>query len=353
MCTRSEPDLSGLSFCHDIDHCTIKRSAARNILDAAVSTVAHKSFIISRDRHPEMQVKVLRRLENGPDLVYIDHLQMSQFVPDRAPCHVLLDEHNVEWRIIQRFSTAGMPVGQRLFSALEWRKLQAYELSACQRADLVLTVTPNDRDTLIENGIPPDKVDCLPIGVDLGQIKPVNLQPGSKTILSFATMSWPPNVDAIRHFAREVYPRIKREVPEAQFTIVGGSPPQAIKALEKNPSIKVTGFVDDIRPYAEAAAVFVVPLRIGSGMRVKILDAMALGLPIVSTSVGCEGISLQPGKHAMVCDLPHRFAESVIYLLRNPHMREKIGSAGRNLVESYYAWGPILEQLDTILSRFE
>ena len=356
MFIRREAELSALShlsqFCREIDHCTIERSPAKNLRDAIACLASGRSFIISRDRRPEMQAKVLSHLGKHPDLVYVDHLQMSQFIPDPAPCPILLDEHNIEWRIIQRFAQPGVPLYQRLFGSLEWRKLREYELSACNKAALVLTVTPNDREMLVDNGISAGKVDFLPIGIDIDRL-PVNLRPESKTILSIGTMSWPPNIDAIGHFAREVYPLIKREVPEAQLTIVGSSPPPQIKALEKDPSIKVTGFVDDVRPYAEAAAVFVAPLRIGSGMRVKILEAMALGLPIVSTSVGCEGICLQPGKHALVSDPPRKLANSVIQLLRNPHMREKIGSAGRSFVESHYAWKPILDRLDAILSRLE
>lgn len=354
---REQTELSAIShlsqFCREIDHCIIKRSPARNLFDAATALAARKSFIITRDRHPEMLSKVMRRMKERPDLIYVDHLQMSQFVPNPAPCPVLLDEHNVEWRIIERFASEGASLPQRVFGSLEWRKLRAYELSACRKADFVLTVTPNDRDTLVENGVSLDKLDCLPIGVNVDQVQPVTRPSESKNILSFGTMSWPPNVDAIEHFANDIYPLIRREVPEARFTVVGSNPPPEIKALGKDPSIEVTGFVDDIRPYAEAAAVFVVPLRIGSGMRVKILDAMALGLSIVTTSVGCEGISLEPGKHALVADSPGQFAESVVSLLRNPKIRVEIGSAGRTFVESNYAWKPILQRLDAILSRFE
>lgn len=346
-------DLEHLSqYCRQVDFYAIKRFAARNLLDAAASLVKNESFIITRDRHSGMRARV-REVLHDHDLIYVDHLQMSQFVPSNVPCPVVLDEHNVEWRIIRRFAVAGTPLLQRLLSALEWRKLRAYELSACRKADLVLTVTPNDRNILVNSGISADKVDSLPIGVDVDQVRPVSLDPESKSILSFGTMSWPPNVDAIRHFVREIYPLIKGNVPDVRFTVVGSKPPPEIKALEKDPSIKVTGFVGDTRPYAEAAAVFVVPLRIGSGMRVKILDAMALGLPVVSTSVGCEGISLQPGRHALIADSPAKFADCVAKLIGNPHMRETIGSAGRSLVESHYAWQPILERLDAVLSRFE
>ena len=131
-------------YCKSVDSCLITRSGARNACDAARSLIAQKSFVITRDWLPEMHAKVLKALDTKPDLIYVDHLQMFQYVPSPAPCRVLLDEHNVEWRIIERFSSAGTPLAQRAFAALEWPKLRAYELAACKRADMVLTVTAED-----------------------------------------------------------------------------------------------------------------------------------------------------------------------------------------------------------------
>ena len=355
---RRESEISALShlseYCRKIEFCVITRSGMRDILHGARSLAAGKSFIITRDWHPEMQAKVLRFLRDEPELLYVDHLQMIQFVPHPAPCPVLLDDHNVEWRIIERFASTCTAPARRLFASLEWRKLRSYELRACRNAGVVLTVTPQDREVLISNGVSAEKVVMLPIGTDTEYLNPVRLDREARNVLTFGTMSWPPNADAVAYFGRTIYPLVKRRVPTVRFTVVGANPPAEIRALGKDdPSVKVTGYVDDVRTTAEGAAVFVVPLRIGSGMRVKILDAMALGLPVVTTSIGCEGISLRAGEHALVADTPDEFARAVIRLLLNYEERVRLGSAGRNLVETLYSWPPILDRLDEVVSRIE
>ena len=352
---RSEGEIPLLShlaqYCRHVDYCMIKRSKGLNLANAVKSLLASKSFIITRDSHPGMRAKVHDRLKDKPDLIYADHLQMFQFVPYPSPCPVLLDDHNAEWRIIERFfSSSDTPLMQRLFASLEWRKLRSYELDSSGKADIVLTVTSQDRDVLVSNGVPPEKVVPLPVGVDTDHIRPVLLPKNSNRVLALGTMSWPPNADAIAYFVKSIYPLIKSKKPDARFTIVGANPPREISVLsERDMSIEVTGYVDNIRTAVEDTGVFVVPLRIGSGMRVKILDAMALGLPVVTTSIGCEGISINPGEHVLVADTPEEFADSVIHLLRNYNERLRLGSAGRNLVESLYSWPSILHRLDQVL----
>jgi sugar transferase (PEP-CTERM/EpsH1 system associated) len=348
---RTEGEVAALRnielSCRDIDHCIIRRSAKSDLAYAARSLLSERSFIISRDWRAEMQAKVLDRLNEPTDLLYVDHLQMAQYVPSGIACPVLLDEHNVEWRIVERFARTGASLARRLFASVEWRRLRSHELQACARADLVLTVTAHDRDILVEHGIASGKVVPLPVGVDTELLRPVRAASGSGRILFFGSMAWPPNADAVSYFIQRIYPMVKAAVPEARFTVVGANPPSEITRLAaRDASISVTGYVDDIRPYAESAAVFVVPLRVGSGMRVKILDAMALGLPVVTTSVGCEGIHLQHGEHALVADSPEEFAQAVTQLLRDSVTRRDMASAGRRFVEQFYAWPPIMARLD-------
>ncbi len=346
-------DLSHLSeFCRSTGFCMLTRSKARNLIDAARSLLSGRPFIIARDWHAEMSAKVSKLLEDRPDLVYVDHLQMFQFVPYPTCCPVLLDDHNVEWRIIERFACTDVPLVQRLFGSVESKKLRSYELGACRKADMVLAVTANDKDVLVSNGVFPDKVVALPVGVDTDYFTPVQLASASEELLMFGTMSWPPNADAVTYFSSAIYPLIKQKVPGVRLTVVGANPPPEINALSaRDPSIDVTGYVDDIRVYAKRASVFVVPLRIGSGMRVKIVNAMALGLPIVTTSIGCEGVSLKPGEHALVADTPEEFADAVVHLLLNYQDRLRLGCTARAFVEEFYSWPPILDRLDQVLSR--
>jgi len=340
-------------YCRGIDFCVIGRSRLLNMRYALKSLLAGRSFIITRDWHPDMYAKVRNLLDNQPDLIYVDHLQMFQFVPDPPPCPVVLDDHNIEWRIIERFASAGAAPFRRLFASLEWRKLRSYELDACRRAGLVFTVTPQDKSVLVSSGIPEQKIVSLPVGVDVDSFTPVRSTADDRKVLTFGTMSWPPNVDAVTYFVRAIYPLVKRQVSDVRFTVIGANPPREIRALEdQDRSINIAGFVEDIQAAAQGAAAFVAPLRIGSGIRVKILDAMAMGLPVVTTSVGCEGILLQPGEHALVTDAPGEFADAVVHLLLDPRERLCLGSAGRKLVESLYSWPPILHRLDQALSMF-
>ena len=354
---RSEREASSLShlspYCREVDFCVVRRSKALNLRDALKSLLTGTSFIVTRDWQPAMHAKAQKLLNRRPDLIYVDHLQMFQFVPDPLPCPIVLDDHNIEWRIVERFASAGGPPLQRLFASLEWHKLRSYELDASRKADLVFTVTAQDKDVLVASGISPEKIAALPVGVDTERFKPIRLAADDKKVLTFGTMSWPPNADAVAYFVKAVYPLVKGRVHDVRFSIVGANPPREIKALaERDRTISVTGFVDDIQAAAQGTAAFVVPLRIGSGIRVKILDAMAMGLPVVTTSVGCEGILLRPGEHAFVADTPGEFANAVVHLLLNPDERMRLGSAGRNLVASHYSWPPILHQLDQALSRF-
>lgn len=340
-------------YCGGIDSCFMPRSTFLNLAFAARSLLAGSSFIISRDNQAEMHAKVLDHLDPAPDLIYVDHLQMSQYVPRSVSCPVILDEHNVEWRIIERFAECEASPLRRRFAALEWPKLQQFELDACRSANVVLTVTEHDRQVLEEHGVPAEKLSALPIGVDTGYFTPLPQQSDSMRVLTFGTMSWPPNTDAVQWFLREMYPAIRDRVRDAEFSVIGANPPPSIRQLpERDRSISVTGYVSDIRQASAGSAVFVVPLRIGSGMRVKILDAMAMGLPVVSTSVGCEGISVHPGEDILIADEPSTFVDAVAHLLGNPSERMRIGSAGRHLVESQYSWPAILTRLDGVLSRF-
>lgn len=351
---RSEAEISLLQhlkpFCHEIDFCLIKRSALINLQAAVKSLLSEQPFMILRDLHPEMCFKVNEAVKRQPDLLYVDHLQMFQYVPHPRVCPLVLDNHNVEWRIVERFACTDVSLPVRAFASVEWRRLRAYEINACLEADLVFTVTDKDRNVLISNGVHEHKIVSLPIGVHAADIAPVQLGISDKKVTTFGTMSWPPNVDSVLYFARLIHPLVIRRMPDSKFLIIGKNPPKSIKSLSKNDGrIEVHGYAEDLRSAVQGTAAFVVPLRIGSGMRVKILDAMAMGLPVVTTSVGCEGIDLEPGKHALVADDPHEFADAVVYLLDCYKARVCLATAGRSLVEQCYSWRPILERLEQAL----
>ncbi|MBI2843216.1 MAG: glycosyltransferase [Armatimonadetes bacterium] len=352
---RKEPtkeEMEAISFlCSEIRTVTIRRSAAANLKFAALSLLSGRPFIILRDRVPAMQSIVDDLAQTGEfDLVYVDHLQMAQYVTGLDSCPKILDEHNVEWKIIERVGENERLSPKGLFALVESRKLRKWELEACESFDCVLTVTENDRRTLAEWNKNIKNIHCVPIGVDFDSFRKVDLRPVSRDIVSIATMSWPPNIDSILYFAREIYPLIKSRVDGVRLVVAGSNPPDEIRRLSKTDgSIEVTGFVEDIYQVANRAAAFIVPLRSGSGLRVKILNAMAMGLPIVSTSVGCEGIGAEDGRHLLVTDGAREFADAVVRLITDFDLRRRLGENGMEFAVRNYSWDSIYRKLDQAL----
>ena len=336
----------------------LPRGPLRDSGAALLSLLRHESFFMIRDRYSGMIVKA-RELLGDPDAphprfdaIHVDHLQMMSYIRDlpTRTMRVVLDNHNVEFRIPKRLSET--PGGNPVFRAFlrgEWPKLRAFERRACRDADHVLAVSKEDAAEL--TALDPEaltgKISVVPIGVDLDYWGSVRPDPGAMGILSIGTMYWPPNVDALRYFCADILPLIWETLPEARLTIVGARPTAAVRALAKAETrITVTGSVPDVRPFAARdGGVFIVPLRSGSGMRVKILNAMAMGLPVVSTTVGAEGIDVVDGENILLADEPAAFARAVVSLLGDRPRAARIGGAGRALMEARYGWDAVAVDL--------
>lgn len=333
----------------------VPRGRARNAVQAARALVRRQSFIVTRDDVPAMRQAVEKALRRTPfTVIHVDHLQMAQFVPPGAPGapSIVLDQHNIEHRIPQRIGDApGARPHLRWFSRREWPRLRDFEIAMCRRADLVLTVSDEDAMGLVS--LAPDlgeNVLAVPIGVDTDYFGVVRRTPGARTLLSIGTMFWPPNVDSMLYFCADVLPKIKQAVPGVHLNIVGARPTPVVQALAGE-NVTVTGSVPDVRTWAADCGAFVVPLRSGSGMRVKILNAMAMGLPIVSTTLGAEGIEARDGEHLLLADGAEAFASAVVRVLGDEQMARRLGEAGRRLMAERYAWDRVGEQLLEIYDR--
>lgn len=331
-----------------IETIPIVRSKSKNVIDAGSAILARQSFLVARDRVPEMQKAVTDRLQRQRfDAVHIDHLQMAQYVlPRRTGAHLILDQHNVESVIVRRLAETTPSRWIRLYANQEWPKLERYEVGICKQCDQVLTVTEEDASILraLDPGL--TNVTAIPIGVDGEYFSPVDRRPDSKTLLSIGTMFTQPNIDAILWFHERIYPMIKEKVPDARLNIVGNKPVERITGLALlDKSVTVTGYVEDVRPTAIDSAAFIVPLLSGSGMRVKILNAMSMALPVVSTRIGAEGIAATDGRNILIANSPENFSRHCIQLINDPKRRTEIGNGGRALVESLYSWGAISRRL--------
>jgi glycosyltransferase involved in cell wall biosynthesis len=192
----------------------------------------------------------------------------------------------------------------------------------------------------------------IPIAIDTDEVVKVHRFAEADHILHIGTMFWPPNIDGILWFLREIFPLIQAQRPKTTFDVVGAKPPPEIMAYGSNGSgVNVTDYVVDPTPYYEAAGVMVVPLRAGGGMRVKILNALAQGLPIVSTTLGCEGIAVEPGRHLLIADTPEAFAQATIGLLEDKRLADELGHNGRHLIQSTYDYRVACRPLEALYQQ--
>lgn len=332
------------------------RSAMRNVTTLAGSLVAGRSWIIERDGSAAMH-RLLNRLVHDAaaagrpyDLVHADQLNMAQFAAP-LPLPRLLDQHNAVWTVFRRLAAQERGL-KRLLWEREWRRLRQYEGRVCRAFEAVTAVSEEDRQALLDAIGGHRDIPVIPIAVDAEREAPIARQPGARGILSLATMMWPPNVDGVLWFAGSIYPLIKRQVEGVRFFVVGQRPVPEVRALPaQDATIEVTGYVPDPAPYIAGSACLIVPLRSGGGMRVKILEALARGIPVVSTTIGYEGIDLTPGEHLLVGDTPEEFAAAVTQLLTDPALGQRIAAAGRQRLIERYDWRAVCPAMDRVYEQ--
>jgi glycosyltransferase involved in cell wall biosynthesis len=276
-------------------------------------------------------------------------------LPAALPCPGVLFTHNVESEIWRRH--AETRAGQ-LSGALyrqQYRRMLAFERQALARFDGALAVSDADRETFgrLYPGAARGPIDVIPTGVDTGFFTPSSATSASSdhSIVFTGSMDWLPNEDAMQFFCADVLRRIQSAVPDAVLSIVGRAPTPAVQRLAQMHGVRVTGRVDDVRQYLHDAAVFVVPLRIGGGTRLKIFEAMAAGKAVVSTTVGAEGLDVTPDEHLLIADAAPAFADAVVQLLRNSDRRRLLGEAARALVLAKYDWAAVAGRLEDALVR--
>ena len=285
------------------------------------------------------------------DVLICDFLFSAGVIPWDWPVPKVLFTHNVEEQIWRRhFQVTRNP----LWKAVAWREyqtLRSAERRYVARADHVLAVSENDRSFFCRYANP-DKITVIPTGVDVDYFQPGSGPEEPETLVFTGSMDWMPNEDAILYFVEAILPQLQQEFPGIELRVVGRSPSQrllASAAHEKH--IHVTGSVEDIRPHVLNAAVYVVPLRIGGGTRIKIFEAMAMGKAIVSTSIGAEGLPVQHKENIILADEPAEFAEQVARLLKDAEERRRIGRAARALVEENFSWRGVAGVFDEVFER--
>jgi len=291
--------------------------------------------------------------ENEFDVIWVNSMNMGVYLDKNSLSNeiVVLDQHNVDelvWRklyensdnfIVKRFGRSNAQKHIRLREKLV--ELFDVSLSVCQEdAEFTRRWAPNSLHVWV-----------APNGVDTEYFKPTGDTKEENIIMFCGSMSVNMNIDAVDRFAKQVFPSVKQEIPDCEFWIVGKDPVPKVKALENYQGIKVTGTVADVSPYYEKAVLFVAPFRFGGGTKLKILESMAAGIPIVSTDVGCQGIEVINGKHIVIENDLNNFAAKVVYLLNNREEGKMVSQSARNLVEEKYSWKGIVNKIESQLEN--
>lgn len=280
------------------------------------------------------------------DLVHYEMFHTAQFHTE-SDLPSVLSQQNVDSAIWHRLTDETTNMFYKFAYWTQRNAFQRYERTLSPKFDAV-TCTSDIDAAVFGQHCSDDVVQVIPNGVDVTHFVPEYDSADKAHLIYIGSMDWFPNEDAVSFFVEEVLPIIRDSVSDVQFTIVGGNPSERVQRLADMEGVVVTGRVPEIKPYFSTATVFVVPLRIGSGTRLKILEALAMGKAVVSTTVGAEGLVLQNGEEIMIADEPTPFAEAVIQLLTDTELRKKIGENGRNRVEQNYDWRNIGKRLITV-----
>jgi len=341
------------AYCRSIHTVPMVRNPLRDGWALIRSLFSGQPWMMLRDDVKEMH-QLIHRLaaETSFDVVHADQLNMGQYAFPLSGPRKVLDTHNALWLLYKRlWQTMGAGPKKWLLGR-DWRLLKRYEAWICQIFDHVMAVSEEDQAALQEAAGRPLDITTIPIAVDTDELRPINRPPDADHILYMGTMYWPPNIDGVFWFIREVFPLLRSQRPNLIFDVVGARPPQELVELSKpETGINVTGYVKDTAPYLEKAGVMIVPLRAGGGMRVKILEALAFSLPVVSTTLGCEGIALEHGRHILLADTPEEFAQAILHLLDNRLLADELGRNGRNQIESIYDYHVACLPLDKIYQQ--
>ena len=356
----SETDIASAKhlepFCERIEWVRFHRSFA--FLNTGVHCLSKHPLQLHYWYAPQMQRRINELLaQERFELIHAQLFRMGQYVTEvQGPAKVLDLCDSLALNLSRRAELESNPwlakikldcTPKRFLVKLEEKRVRRYEVDIMKAFDCGTVVARFDHDYLLAQDDTLN-LSIVPMGVDLGYFQPNPITEPAPMLLFTGTMNYFPNADAAIYFCDEVFPRIRERHPKVCFYIVGNHPSEPVKRLEAQEGVTVTGYVPDVRPYFEKASVFVAPLRAGSGIQTKKLEAMAMGVPVVTTSVGAMGLEADIGKELLVADTPADFAEQVIHLLDNKCLRKTLAQTARTRVENSYSWEAIGERLKQV-----
>lgn len=343
-------------YCHElirIPHHTREKFTLGFYVELAQNLFSPFPYAVKKYESPSMREVILKALAQGDvDVLVCDFLAPALNVPAGTTSASVLFQHNVEAMIWKRHYETQSNFAKRAFMKREWRKMTKFEEQTCRQFGCVVAVSPQDCELMRdEYGV--ECVDSVATGVDTEYFRPQGgVEPGEFDLVFTGSMDWLPNEDGIRYFVQSVLPLIKRSIPGVRLTVVGRNPAKSLLELaERDPSIIVTGRVDDVRGYIEQSAAYIVPLRIGGGTRLKIYEAMAMEKPVVSTAVGAEGLPVENGVDIVLADTPEAFAAGVVKLLSEPQFARDLGLRAAHKVREQFGWKQVARSFAEICEQ--
>jgi glycosyltransferase involved in cell wall biosynthesis len=287
--------------------------------------------------------------DNQVDTIHFDTIGLAfyeRYIQNGIP--KVLNHHNIESHMMLRRAKNESNLLKKLYFYIEGMKIRNYEKMICKLFDLNIVVSDLDKKRLLSI-VDNLRVEIIPNGVDINYFRPMKNESKKQNLIFAASLDWYPNEDAVIYFIKDIWPFVKKRYPTVRFTIVGRNPSRRIKKLVKDDSfLRLTGFVEDVIPFFTEADVYVCPIRDGGGTKLKLLDAMAAGKAIVTTSIGAEGLEVKNEIHLLIADDPERFALQIIRILDNPKLGNQLGENARKLVEDKYSWENIGNKLNNI-----
>lgn len=318
------------------------------LVRSACSSLPFKAL---RFRNPRMATKVTELATSGGfDLIHAQNYYAAQYVRPEFPTPRVYYKENFEGLLLERCAAAQRNPFAAALLRVEGRKTARLELDLCGRFDRVYTITRTDLERIRDRS-PDLPLEYMPPAIDTEAFAPAAAEPESHNLIFVGTLDYFPNADGLTWFHREVLPLLRRKRDDVTLTVVGRRPKRRFRGLERDPAVRFTGWVESVIPIVHRAATYVAPLRIGGGVRLKILEAMALGKAVVTTTIGCEGIECTPGVHLAVADTAEEYAEQVLRLLADREGRARLGRNARALAVERYSIPAVLPRMEASYLR--
>lgn len=343
---RSKDELG--RFCSSVEYYELwtKLSSINLSIAVLMSLLSTSPFSVIAHRSQKLVNRLRELVTNGNfDVIHFDTIGLAGYKKYTSGIPSVLTHHNIESQLMER-RAAVEKWPARTYIEIQARKLLAYESRMSSTFDINIVMSENDKQTLRRIS-PAVETMIVPNGADVNYFVP-NSEEHDPALIYTGGLNMFANRDAVIYFVDQIWPLVKQKVPNVRFDIVGQDPPaELIAKAHSDEGLRIHGYVNDVRPLVARAAVYIVPIRVGGGTRLKVLDAMAQGKAIVSTTVGCEGIGVTPGRDIELEDDPKSFAHRVVDLLGDVDRRRSLGANARRLAETHYAWGPIAKHLES------